>query len=440
MKRHALHVVSPLTRLFPPLPPGEYDGLKESITRWGLLDEITLWRGMIIDGFHRLWACLKLRVEPRFHWLGDSADTFEFAVARNVHRRHLNATARAAAAFQASEMSRPGRPGGRGKHANSHVFPNRAQAARMFGVSPRSVATAAKVLGKESAASPGLRRSVREGTVTGNDALRILGEPPEVRERSLEMVRRGQIRTLRRAVNAAHGAGAGLPESGGAATAASDNPGRYALHVAAVSDLHRLVPGNTVDAVVTYPPSDPAHAHLLPALADFAAHALRASGAMFVLADSRRLPDVLAKLEHSDLPWVCALPYRHPGRGGPLGGRHRLTLRSKLLLIYGKTQFSLENGDDAVSVPDFEEGTGGNPLSPRLDPGMEMIIRRFTRPGQMVCDPILLDRTDTAMAAVGQGRDFTGAWSDQAAVDRVRERMARALPAPEVEVGRGRQQ
>ena len=430
MQAQVLYVVSFLARIFPSMSLDEFTKLRDSIRTQGLLEEITVWRGTVIDGYHRLLACLQAGVEPRFQRLEDGSDPLAFALAKNLRRRHLNQTARTASAFLASAGSRPGRPRSQRNHANLHGFPSRSQAAGMFGVSTRSVATMARVLGTESTASPGLRRAVQAGTVTGSDAARILGEPADVQERAVAMVQRGQSNTVRRAANAvkretAAQQGCGEPRP----SHDIDGAGRPALHVSTVAGLHGLVPEKTVDAVITFPPSKPDSSGMFTDLANFAAHALRPTGGMFVLADTAHLPGILAQLEHPALQWVCALPYRHPGRGATLGGRHGLNLRNKLILIYGKEQFNLGAGDDLVSVPDFDEGTGGNQFSPRLDLGMEMVVRRFTRPGQVVCDPILLNRSETALATVGQGRDFVGAWDDQAGVQRVRDRISRALSA-----------
>ena len=428
MAGQVLHVISPMVKIFPPMPADEFTRLRDSIRTQGLLDEITVWRGTVIDGHHRLLACLQAGADPRFKCLEDGADPLEFVLAKNLRRRHLNQAARAAAAFLASAGSRPGRPRSQRNHANLHVFPSRPKAAAMFGVSTRSVATMARVLGKESTASPGLRRAVQAGTVTGSDAARILGEPPDVQERAVELVQRGQSNTVRRA------AGAVKRETAAQQSCSEPRPfhdtrraGRCVLHVSTVAGLHDLVPENTIDSVITFPPSKPDYPAMLTDLAAFASHALRPTGGMFVLADTAYLPAILAQLEHPIVQWICALPYRHPGRGATLGGRHGLDLRNKLILIYGKEQFTLEAGDDLVSVPDLQDGSAGSKFSPRLDLGMAMLVQRFTRPGQVVCDPILLDRSETALAAVEQGRDFIGAWDDQAVVQRVRDRISRTL-------------
>ena len=84
-----LHVVSSLVRIFPDRPEPEYDALKESISRLGLLDPILMWRGTVVDGFHRLRACLELGVEPRFDVLSADADPMEIVVDRMGTQRHL---------------------------------------------------------------------------------------------------------------------------------------------------------------------------------------------------------------------------------------------------------------------------------------------------------------------------------------------------------------
>ena len=64
-------------------------------------------------------------------------------------------------------------------------------------------------------------------------------------------------------------------------------------------------------------------------------------------------------------------------------------------------------------------------------PGMKflviyMIVERFARPGQVVCDPVLLDRSSIALAARRHGCIFIGAGTDQSCINRIRDRLARA--------------
>ena len=103
MDKQAVFLVSPLVKIFPPMTGDECAALQESVREAGLLEEITLWRGMVIDGFHRLRACLRLGIEPRFSSLPDDADPLAYVIGKNGSRRDLAPWQRPIAAFRASE-------------------------------------------------------------------------------------------------------------------------------------------------------------------------------------------------------------------------------------------------------------------------------------------------------------------------------------------------
>ena len=60
-----------------------------------------------------------------------------------------------------------------------------------------------------------------------------------------------------------------------------------------------------------------------------------------------------------------------------------------------------------------------------LDEAMALIVKRFARPGQVVCDPIPLDRASTALAARQHGCYFIGADKDEVNLDRIRRSLMR---------------
>jgi ParB-like chromosome segregation protein Spo0J len=80
--------------LFPPLQEAEYRRLSEDIAKNGLLEEIVVYDERILDGRHRLRACLENHIKPRFVKY-DGTDPVEFVLSRNLHRRHLSASQRA---------------------------------------------------------------------------------------------------------------------------------------------------------------------------------------------------------------------------------------------------------------------------------------------------------------------------------------------------------
>ena len=411
MGQQAVFLVSSLAVIFPPMTEDEYARLEDSIREVGLLDEIILWRGAVIDGFHRLRACLRLGIEPRFSSLPYGADPLSHVIGKNDSRRSLAPWQRPVAAFRASESSRVGRPRTAvGNCANLRNFLTQDEAAGLFRVSRRSVSAAARVLGREGPAIPELRRAVLSGWITVSDAAAAVKEPDEVQRRAVGLALRREARTIRQAVNMVKEFG--LPEgikSAEALPVAVDNAPPV-FHQSAIAGLHGFVEPETVDAIITFPPADAGS--LLTDLADFAAHSLKRTGGMFVLAGTQRLPDFIERLRHPHLAWVCALHYVHHvratgSRRNPQGG----TPGQKLLLVYGKPGLRLNGGDGVISVLPSDEGASGNRRG-HLDLGMELIISRFTGPGDLVCDPLLLGRKESVLAAIKQGRRFIGADHD----------------------------
>ena len=425
MEPKLIYLVSTLATIFPGMSGDEYVSLKDSIRNLGLLEDITMWRGMVVDGYHRLRACLELGIEPSFHHLPGDAIPLEYVAGKNASRRHMSTGQRAVVAFRASRLSAPGRPRETGENcANLRSYMTQGQAASLFGISRRSVSSMARILGPESTAAPELRRAVLSGRVTASDAASVLGEPEDVQRRAVELALRGEARTLRSAVHSTGGAPAGAVGDGeaGLVQHAAAGSGTVTLHAAPLAGLHELVEPESVDAIVTFPPANAASGPLLTDLALFAVHALGSAGGMFVLTGSENLPHFAEGLRHPDLRWVCALPYLHPGRPTRLRN-HDVSLTHKLILVYGKRGFRLRGGTDVISIPPFAEGAGGDARSQRLELGMRLIIERFTQPGQVVCDPLLLGRGDSAVAAAGLGRRFVGAWDDREFIARLQTRL-----------------
>ena len=193
MEPKLIYLVSALATIFPGMSGDEYVRLKDSIRNLGLLEDITLWRGMVVDGYHRLRACLELGIEPSFHHLPGDAIPLEYVAGKNASRRHMSTGQRAVVAFRASRLSAPGRPRETGENcANLRSYMTQGQAASLFGISRRSVSSMARILGPESTAAPELRRAVLSGQLTASDANSVLGEPEDVQRRAVELVLRGE--------------------------------------------------------------------------------------------------------------------------------------------------------------------------------------------------------------------------------------------------------
>src|SRR5262249_50226484 len=83
----------PVADMFPLMEGEEFDALGADIKANGLVEDIVLYEGMILDGRHRYRACLAAGVEPRFtDYRGD--DPTAYVMSANIRRRHLNAEQR----------------------------------------------------------------------------------------------------------------------------------------------------------------------------------------------------------------------------------------------------------------------------------------------------------------------------------------------------------
>ena len=194
MHNQQAYPISDLSFLFPELAPEEYTRLVTSIQQEGLLDPVTVWRGEVIDGRHRLAACAEAGVGPTYHHLPDDADPVQHILSRHLARRHLDESLRAVVAYRLSSESGPGRPPGGGENcANLRSF-SQGEAAQLLGVSRRLVTHASRALSEDGPAVAELRRAVERGQVRVTDAVRLLGEAPEVQRQAVALVAQGRAR------------------------------------------------------------------------------------------------------------------------------------------------------------------------------------------------------------------------------------------------------
>jgi len=86
----------PYAELFPRMTNPEFEGLSGDIARKGLLEDIIVYEGKILEGRERYVACVRKKVPPRFReYAGECGSPLEFVVSKNLHRRHLTEGQRA---------------------------------------------------------------------------------------------------------------------------------------------------------------------------------------------------------------------------------------------------------------------------------------------------------------------------------------------------------
>lgn len=183
----------PLANMFPLIEGEAFSGFADDILVRGMLEEIVVLDGQILDGRNRYRAAVQIGlIAPDQDWRNtpgfvDFADLrtqltpFEWVVSKNLHRRHLSESQRAMMAAQVAN-----KPAGRPSTAadeNPASLPliSQAQAAEQLSVSPRSLRTAKAVL-EDGAAE--LVQAVTRGDVTIASAADIASLPIE-RQREL---------------------------------------------------------------------------------------------------------------------------------------------------------------------------------------------------------------------------------------------------------------
>ncbi len=162
----------PLSAAFPAMAEDEYKSLKESIASIGLQNSITLYEGMVLDGWHRYQACVDVSRECAYEELGE-VDPREFVLAQNKSRRQINKSQLAMAVACVYEWKpTAGRPN---NTAPGAVLNKTApQMAAIAGVGLRTMEQAKLV---ESKASPEVKQAVKVGTMSVSKAAETINPP-----------------------------------------------------------------------------------------------------------------------------------------------------------------------------------------------------------------------------------------------------------------------
>lgn len=165
----------PLSAAFPAMPESEIEALAEDIEKGGQRDPGILFEGMVLDGWHRFLACQRLGIQFRSVEF-DGEDPVAFVLSKNLHRRHLTASQRAAAVVAATNWRPQGRPG---KAEPGSGFSEK-DMARMAEVTDRTIRQA------KVAHEAGLGEKVKAGEVSAKRAAEVAKLPPKEREKALK--------------------------------------------------------------------------------------------------------------------------------------------------------------------------------------------------------------------------------------------------------------
>lgn len=162
----------PLSSAFPAMQADEYQTLCDSIGNIGVQNPITLFEGMVIDGWHRYTAAESQFVTCPTVELGD-IDPRDFVIAQNNSRRNLTASQRASAVITVHHWvaSNVGRPRGA---ATAPLAKTNAELAIIAGTGVRSIQQAKAV---QSGAVKAVQDAVKTGAVSVETAAAVAKLP-----------------------------------------------------------------------------------------------------------------------------------------------------------------------------------------------------------------------------------------------------------------------
>ncbi|MGA2256327.1 MAG: hypothetical protein ABSG53_16885, partial [Thermoguttaceae bacterium] len=164
--------IHPAASIFPMLSEEEFALFKEDIRVNKQQEDITLFEGKVLDGRHRLRACIELRRQVQWAEFTDCPDPIAYVLSKNLHRRHLTQSQRAQCAAEVAKM-REGRPN---KETSQTCLVSIDAAAKTFSVSPSSVKTAKHVAEKGDQA---VVDAVKAGKITVTAAAKLVDAVPD---------------------------------------------------------------------------------------------------------------------------------------------------------------------------------------------------------------------------------------------------------------------
>jgi hypothetical protein len=192
-KRH------PLSEVWGDMSEVEFDGLLSDMREHGydFKQQIWLYDGLIVDGWHRHCAAVQLRLKqpPSYEVFKGSYEEAElFVTRRNLLRRHLDVSQRAMIAGNMNDLQHGGdRRSNKFHGANLHLE----NVAETLGISERSAADGKKVV---EFGSKALQKAVMDGLISVSDAAKIADEYAAIQNAAVKAVRSGKAKTVCSAV------------------------------------------------------------------------------------------------------------------------------------------------------------------------------------------------------------------------------------------------
>ena len=170
----------PYASLLPLLEGEAFDSLVADIKANGLMEPITVYQDMVLDGRNRLRACEAAGAEPQFLKF-DGDDPLAFVLSLNLHRRHLTPSQRAMVGADLATMRQGARTDLRQPSASLPEV-SQTQAAALSTASERGVRSAVFV---EKKGSHELVQAVRDAKIAVSLAARLATASEAIQQRAV---------------------------------------------------------------------------------------------------------------------------------------------------------------------------------------------------------------------------------------------------------------
>lgn len=164
----------PLSAAFPAMSADDFQALKDSINEVGVLNPITVFEGMVIDGWHRYTAANELGMDCPVVELGD-VDPRDFVLAQNKARRHVTQAQLAIATTTVYAWRPVGNPALSNSAPGAELKTTK-ELAVSAGVSERTIEQAKAV---QTKAAPEVVEAVKAGEIGLKKAAAIAKLPKE---------------------------------------------------------------------------------------------------------------------------------------------------------------------------------------------------------------------------------------------------------------------
>ncbi len=385
--------MSGIAELLPALSAAEFAALKADIAERGVLVPIEVDEdsGEVLDGRHRLRACEELSLpapERKLRRFTDEAARVEHAIKINLLRRQMDDEAWSDAFERLAEL-RQVRLGKGGDRKSEPTATMAVDLAAELGVSERTARRK--------------RRNAKRIKQLRDDGHADLAEQVKAREIDLKRAERILRETAARELTAQR-------EQAARDTIAAAAERLYRLDVA---DVRGWRPEG-VACVITDPPYVGDSIPLYEALRDFALDVLPDGGALVVMTWQAILPQVVRALDDERLSYRWTICWRYANVANTVDHARRVFDCWKPVLVYHRGGMPA----DAPTIRDEIANADGDKDFHEWGQsvaGFERLVRSFSLPGDVVCDPFLGGGT-TAVAALAQTRRFAGCDIDEAAV------------------------